>query len=144
MLKNYLVKFQIPSVVGGVASAIRRVTSTVARRSYIAGTENALLLEQRYPRSLSTLHWAIGLSIVGCIATVTVSQKTDKENKEKKARLMHVHKSLALIVAALVPVRIAIRLTSKMPKHILGLSKWEERAGSASHLALCKQKSLYY
>lgn len=92
--------------------------------------------KNRYTKAMSVLHWAIGTAIVGVVGTVKLAQWTDKENKERKGRLMHVHKSLALVVAALVPVRIGIRLASRIPKHLPGLKPIEEKAGNASHLAL--------
>lgn len=85
--------------------------------------------------ALSRLHWVIGASVVGCVATVKLSQWSDKDDKERKGRLMHLHKSLALVVAALVPVRIGVRLASRMPAHLPG-TRVEQLGGSLSHLAL--------
>jgi cytochrome b561 len=52
-----------------------------------------------------------------------------------KAELMNVHKSTALIVAALIVPRVGLRLLTRLPKLPEG-NKLEHLAGHASHFAL--------
>ena len=87
---------------------------------------------EAYSKFLSRLHWVIGGSIIGTVASVKLAQNT--KDKEWKGRLMNVHKSLALIVCALVPVRIGARFASNIPKPIGNL--YERMAASATHLGL--------
>ncbi len=100
--------------------------------AYSFAPERAVPVEQ-YSRSLSLLHWAIGGSIVTCVATVKMAQWT--KNKEWKGRLMNVHKSLAVVVTVLLPLRFGARYLSNIPKPLPG-SKIEQLAGSLSHVAL--------
>ena len=86
-----------------------------------------------YSRLLSVLHWTMGGAIVGCVGTVTLAQNT--KDKEWKGRLMWTHKSLALIVLALVPARLGARYFSRIPKALPG-RKIEHLAGKLSHLAM--------
>jgi len=87
----------------------------------------------RYSRTLSVLHWAIGGGIVGAVACVKLAQNT--KDKEWKGRLMNTHKSLALIVLGLVPLRMGARLVSHIPKMLPG-SLVEQKVAKASHVAL--------
>jgi superoxide oxidase len=79
------------------------------------------------------MHWIIAAGMVGVVGSVKMAQNTD--DKQKKGKLMHFHKSLALVVAALIPLRLGLRITSYIPKS-LGHSTWEKKAGELSHLAL--------
>lgn len=88
---------------------------------------------EQYSRSLSVLHWAIGGGIVGAVACVKVAQ--NMEDKEWKSRLMTTHKSLALIVLALVPLRVGARFYSHIPKALAGAS-YQHTAATWSHRAL--------
>ena len=96
-------------------------------------TYEAPVVVDRYSRSLSVLHWAIGGGIVGAVACVKLAQNT--KDKEWKARLMTTHKSLALVVLALVPLRMGARFYSHIPKMLPG-SLLEQKAARASHTAL--------
>lgn len=52
-----------------------------------------------------------------------------------KGKWMNLHKSTALIFAAMLPARVGLRLASKLPAHLPG-STPEIFAGKASHLAM--------
>lgn len=86
-----------------------------------------------YAQSVSIYHWVVGLTMVGTVATVKLAQNT--EDKKEKQNLMNLHKSLALIVCALVPFRVVSRLTTLAPAHLPG-HRVEQLAGTASHLGL--------
>jgi cytochrome b561 len=96
-------------------------------------TYEAPVAVERYSRGLSILHWSIAGGIIGAVGCVKLAQNT--KDKEWKGRLMNTHKSLALIVLALVPMRLAARLTSKIPSMLPG-SVLEHKAASATHVAL--------
>ena len=86
-----------------------------------------------YSRTLSRLHWVMGAAVVGAVASVKLAQNT--ENKERKGTLMNAHKSLALVVLALLPLRLAARRLSRIPAPLPG-PRLQQMAGNASHLAL--------
>eukprot|EP00164_Ancoracysta_twista_P012553 GFYU01019742.1.p1 GENE.GFYU01019742.1~~GFYU01019742.1.p1 ORF type:complete len:247 (-),score=68.24 GFYU01019742.1:49-732(-) len=86
-------------------------------------------VEQRYAKSLRWLHWIIGGGTLFCFGTVQAAQRTKGETK---GNLMSAHKSMGLLLGMVVPARIAIRLSTKIPPHLPG-AKWEQMAGSASH-----------
>ncbi len=48
-------------------------------RTYFA-SEGALTMEERYPRALSALHWGIGVSVVGVVASVKLAQGLDRKD----------------------------------------------------------------
>ena len=110
--------------------AFRRFTTTASARHAFG---EAPVVVDRYSRSLSALHWVMGGSIVGCVATVKLAQNT--KDKAWKGRLMLVHKSLALIVAGLLPARVAARYFSRTPRPLPG-SRLEHWAANVSHAAL--------
>ncbi|KAJ3321104.1 hypothetical protein HDV06_004557 [Boothiomyces sp. JEL0866] len=86
-----------------------------------------------YAQSVSIFHWVVGGAMIGTVGTVKMAQNTT--DKAQKGKLMNLHKSLALIVAVLVPGRIAARLLTKSPINLPG-SKLEHFASHASHFAL--------
>uniref|UniRef100_A0A7S4MRW7 Cytochrome b561 bacterial/Ni-hydrogenase domain-containing protein n=1 Tax=Vannella robusta TaxID=1487602 RepID=A0A7S4MRW7_9EUKA len=87
----------------------------------------------QYAPSLRWTHWIMGGLIVGNIGSVKLAQWT--EDKEKKMQYMHIHKSLALIILAMLPIRIGLRLTTKLPKALPG-NALEKLAGNLNHYAL--------
>jgi cytochrome b561 len=112
------------------SSHARRLFSSSQPYSF---QETASPVIERYSRSLSLLHWLIGGSIVTCVATVKMAQWSN--DKPWKARLMNVHKSLAIVVVTLLPLRFGARYFSRIPAHLPG-TKIEQLAGSLSHYAL--------
>ena len=76
------------------------------------------------------MHWTMGAGILTCVGTVKYKQYTD--DKKLQGKLMNLHKSAALIVAALLPMRIALRLTTAVPAALPG-SIFEQTAAQISH-----------
>ena len=72
---------------------------------------------------------------IGIFGTVQAAMNTPKEDKDTKAKYMKLHKSLGLLVGALVPMRLAARLSSQIPAHLPG-TRLEQLAGSLSHATL--------
>lgn len=46
-----------------------------------------------YGSGVQFFHWVMGTALAGATATVLLAQDTPKEDKEKKARYMFLHKS---------------------------------------------------
>lgn len=95
------------------------------------GTAEAEVM-QPYSGAVQALHWAMGGGILACFGTVQLAQRS--KGKEKGMYMMY-HKSFALLVAAALPVRLGLRLASKMPKAVPG-NTLEVMAGKASHAAM--------
>eukprot|EP01147_Barroeca_monosierra_P002102 gene2102-8003_t len=99
-----------------------------------AAASNTTGSVEMYSRGMQAFHWLVGAGMLTCVATVKMAQWTD--DKKKKGQYMLIHKSTALLVAALVIPRIAVRLTSKLPVPVPGTSSLEKLAANVSHLAL--------
>lgn len=72
----------------------------------------------KYSTAVSTVHWTMGTGILGCFATVQAAQYTKPKETTlglNKGEWMNLHKSIALIVAAMVPARLALRATTIVP-----------------------------
>jgi len=92
-----------------------------------------------YSKAACAMHWAMGAGMVGCIGTVQAAMNTKPKEKTlglSKMEWMKYHKSIALLVAALVPARLGIRLMKQAPAHVPGTTKLEQLAADASHLAM--------
>lgn len=93
----------------------------------------------KYPGSMVLLHWLIAAGFITCIATVKMAQWTPKENPKKygysKGELMMIHKSTAVLVAALVIPRVGLRLVQRMPALPEG-SKFEHVMAKITHVYL--------
>jgi hypothetical protein len=46
-----------------------------------------------YSTALSALHWIQAGGVITCIGAVLLAQRTPPEDKERKAQLMHIHKT---------------------------------------------------
>ena len=88
----------------------------------------------KYAKSVSVAHWSMAALFGGVVGTVKAAQWTKDE--AKKARYMHIHKSLALLVIAALPIRIGLRLTTRLPGALPGAHKIELLAGKLGHYAL--------
>ncbi|EGD80354.1 hypothetical protein PTSG_10608 [Salpingoeca rosetta] len=115
----------------GEATTAGQAASTAGTAT---GAATATQAVEVYSRRMQALHWLVGAGMLTCVATVKMAQWT--EDKKKKGQYMMIHKSTALLVAALVVPRVAIRLASKMPKALPGTSKFEQLAGSFSHFLM--------
>eukprot|EP00629_Pelagomonadales_sp_RCC1024_P013055 CAMPEP_0119283332 /NCGR_PEP_ID=MMETSP1329-20130426/28316_1 /TAXON_ID=114041 /ORGANISM="Genus nov. species nov., Strain RCC1024" /LENGTH=199 /DNA_ID=CAMNT_0007284003 /DNA_START=69 /DNA_END=665 /DNA_ORIENTATION=+ len=118
--------------------AVGRLTPKPYARSSTA--LSAAAVEEEYAKSLKIVHWIMAGGTIGCIASVQAAMSTTKDSKpffgQSKGELMGLHKSFGLTVAVLALPRVALRLTTKIPAHLPGLTFPEQLAGSASHLAL--------
>mmetsp|Transcript_11778 Transcript_11778/g.21480 ORF Transcript_11778/g.21480 Transcript_11778/m.21480 type:complete len:239 (+) Transcript_11778:206-922(+) len=104
-----------------------------------AAPDAAKMLPEKYSSPAIWLHWLMGAGMVTCIATVKLCQWTPKEEPKKygltKGELMNIHKSTAVLVAAMFIPRLAVRLTSKAPAPPPG-NTLEHLGGTLSHYFL--------
>jgi len=111
--------------------SVRTAVNRIFRRSYC--TQSPITPLTQYDKSLRWMHWIMGGLLLTSIGTVKSAQWT--EDKEKKAQYMHIHKSVALILLAMLPLRLGMRLTSRIPPHLPG-SSIEKIGASLSHFGL--------
>ena len=93
-----------------------------------------------------SLHWGMGSAALVCFGSVQASMSIVLKSKGgtgvddvvgwTKGKWMNLHKSTALLFAAMFPMRLGLRLASTAPAAISGLSMPEVVAGKASHLAM--------
>eukprot|EP00282_Hemiselmis_andersenii_P008425 CAMPEP_0114141802 /NCGR_PEP_ID=MMETSP0043_2-20121206/18104_1 /TAXON_ID=464988 /ORGANISM="Hemiselmis andersenii, Strain CCMP644" /LENGTH=218 /DNA_ID=CAMNT_0001235971 /DNA_START=47 /DNA_END=703 /DNA_ORIENTATION=- len=90
-----------------------------------------------YSPAMKVMHWFMAGGILGVVGTVqmAMSQPKTKEGNEARGKLMNAHKSFGLLMAIAIPVRLALRFTSKIPAPLPGAT-WEHMAATAAHWAL--------
>lgn len=95
-----------------------------ARRAYsIPARESSYLMDgtgtETYSSAASYFHWLMAAGIVVIVASVKIAQNSTPAQRKRwnwsKAELMNLHKSVALIMAAMIVPRIAVRLWSFAP-----------------------------
>ncbi|GBG31090.1 Hypothetical Protein FCC1311_073112 [Hondaea fermentalgiana] len=100
----------------GPAPVTRSLVARLLSTATVAGVE---VPRTKYSSPMVLLHWLIAAGFLTCIGTVKLAQWTPKENPKKygysKGELMMIHKSTAVLVAALVVPRVALRLFQKQP-----------------------------
>ena len=95
--------------------------------------------------SVQVLHWGMGGAALVCFGTVQASMSITLKSKGgtgvdsvvgwTKGKWMNLHKSTALLFAAMFPVRLGLRFASSVPAHLPG-SMAEVYLGKASHAAM--------
>lgn len=107
--------------------------------SMVAASAPEMGVPTKYSTAAAWMHWLMAGGILVVVGSVKLAQWTPKEEPKKygmtKEELMNLHKSTALLVAALVIPRLAIRLFSKVPPLPKG-SAIEHLAANMSHLFL--------
>mmetsp|Transcript_30744 Transcript_30744/g.43641 ORF Transcript_30744/g.43641 Transcript_30744/m.43641 type:complete len:185 (-) Transcript_30744:129-683(-) len=89
-----------------------------------------------YTRFAASMHWMVGVPLIGCVGTVIKAQQSPKEEKGK---WMFRHKSLGLLTGILVVPRVAMRLMNSSKYNlskIEGTSGLEELAAKITHYGL--------
>jgi cytochrome b561 len=87
-----------------------------------------------YAGMVQFMHWTMGSTVAGCVATVLLAQNTT--DKAEKGKLMFIHKSCGVTAALLLGPRIAVRLMSRSPGPLAGNHAIENILGSISHFVL--------
>ena len=88
----------------------------------------------RYARSLSIVHWTMGLGVLSCFALIEI-KKREPKGSPRIGPLMHYHKSIGLLMAPLLLTRVGLRLVTKIPKP-LDAPDWMQVASKISHYGL--------
>jgi cytochrome b561 len=88
-----------------------------------------------YSITAANLHWLTAIPAVGCVATVLTAQQAPKSEKGK---IMHLHKSLGLLTAAMVVPRVGYRLFNQSAYKVFPLeaSNLEHFAAKTVHIGL--------
>ena len=87
-----------------------------------------------YSAAQKWLHWGMAL-LVAILAAVGLTMTRLGEGTVTGA-LYELHKSIGLIVLALVTARMAVRLARGVPPPEPGVPAWQQRAARASHYGL--------
>ena len=104
-------------------------------------------MEEHYAQSIKILHWVMGAAMLTCMGTVKLSQWTTADTwwngyvstkgtkGATKGALMMIHKSTAVLVAAMIVPRVLLRMVTKAPTPLEGPAL-EHFAANVSHTAL--------
>ena len=90
----------------------------------------------RYGRVAIALHWLIGLALLGQIAFGSLLDDIAPRNTPGRAGVVNLHKSLGIVLGALIVARLAWRLTHRPPAWPASMPVWEQRAARLGHRAL--------
>lgn len=91
---------------------------------------------RRYDRTAVLLHWAIGLALIAQIAFGFLLDDIAPRGTPSRAAVINLHKSLGLVLLALIAARLAWRLTHRPPAWPPGTPRWQQRAATWGHRAL--------
>lgn len=80
------------------------------------------------------LHWLVAIGIIGMIFYGQYIEGLP--SGPDKWQGIGLHKSIAMILLALIVVRIVWRIANKLPKPLSNGPKWQERVAIAAHLLL--------
>jgi cytochrome b561 len=112
-----------------------RIFNKLFKRNFSTSTSG--VVNEKYARSLRWVHWLMALGFCGCTLSGYNSSKIDyntatKEKKEMKMTLIWLHKSFGVLMLILMPCRLFLRMTTKIPAHVPG-RVLEVFAGNLSH-----------
>jgi len=90
---------------------------------------------QRYTRFAVALHWIVAVVVFAQFALGWLMQEIAKQPPGPRASAFNVHKSIGLVILALMLARIAWRLSHPAPP-FPPMPRWQARAALANHLLL--------
>ncbi len=96
---------------------------------------SAMPSPQRYTRFAVALHWIVALVVFAQFALGWLMQEIAKQPPGPRASAFNVHKSIGLVILALMLVRIAWRLSHPAPA-FPPMPRWQARAALANHVLL--------
>lgn len=86
--------------------------------------------EKKLARTTIALHWLIAIAILGLCTLGIYMVRTETWG------LYHWHKSIGLMLFALILARVAWRLKQGLPPPVREMSRWEHRASQCAHWLL--------
>jgi 1,2-dihydroxy-3-keto-5-methylthiopentene dioxygenase len=127
------------------AAQLHRGRSTAAPLQKVAAAAaearpRAVAEVTAYSVPVAAMHWIFAGGTLACFATVQYAMNT--KDKSARGKAMMYHKSVGVLLLALLVPRVAIRLMSRVPKPpVVGdgpreLAKAEHLAGKVSHFLL--------
>jgi cytochrome b561 len=91
---------------------------------------------QAYGRVASLLHWLIGLALLGQITFGFLLDEIAPRGTPARAGVINLHKSLGIVLAVLIVLRLGWRLRHRPPAWPASMSVWQGRAASIGHATL--------
>ena len=91
---------------------------------------------RKYDPVAVALHWAIGLALIGQIAFGFLLDDLAPRGTPARAGVINLHKSLGLVLLALVAARLGWRLAHRPPPWPPGVPRWQRGAAEWGHRAL--------
>lgn len=92
--------------------------------------------EARYDRIAIVLHWAIGLALIAQIVFGFLLDDLAPRGTPARAAVINLHKSLGIVLGALIVLRLAWRLRHRPPGWPASMPAWQQRAALWGHRAL--------
>jgi cytochrome b561 len=93
-------------------------------------------VSSRYGRVAAWLHWAIGIALLAQIAFGFLLDEIAPRGTPARAGVINLHKSIGLVLGALIVARIAWRLAHAPPPWPGSMSARQQRAAALGHRAL--------
>lgn len=90
----------------------------------------------RYTRMARWLHWGIGAALLAQLVFGFLLDDIAPRGTPARAAVINLHKSLGLVLAALIVARLAWRWRHRPPAWPLGTPGWQRRAAQLGHAAL--------
>ena len=90
--------------------------------------------EIEYGALARTLHWLVAFGIVALI--LLGLQQSDMESGPERNEIRFIHSSIALLVLALMTVRLVWRWLNPVPAHPEGLPGWQKPAATLVHWSI--------
>src|ERR1700682_3158940 len=90
---------------------------------------------ERYTRTAVLLHWLVAMAVLGQIGFGWYLQQIARGTPDRTV-FVNFHKSTGMVIAVLILIRIAWRLTHKPPPLPASMPLWERRAARVNHTLL--------
>ena len=90
----------------------------------------------RYTRVVIALHWLIGLALLGQIVFGFLLDDLAPRGTPARAGTINLHKSIGIVLALSIIVRLAWRLTHATPAWPDSMPRWQQRAARLGHISL--------
>jgi cytochrome b561 len=117
-------------------SAGRRGFAPSNRSEADAGDRAASPTIDRYDRIARTLHWVIGLALLGQIAFGFLMPEIAPRGTPARAEVVNLHKSIGIVLGAAIVLRVAWRIAHRPPPWPSTMPGWQRRAAEGWHRAL--------